>query len=666
MGLPGLLALACAGSPTGGPVDGGKDVAEVVGREAVGERRGGELVELRVADLVPADIGWTLPCEEPGSLGCSCVGGGDCHSGWCVMHLGERVCSQTCVEECPIGFACNEMPGPDGVPAFVCTSLHPSLCLPCTGSEQCAGFGGGKCVSHGPEVGSFCGSVCGEGTACPPGYECREAEVVEGLTLEQCVLLAGECGCSAPAVAGQLQTACSQSNEHGLCGGWRACAASGLTSCSAPTPMAELCDGVDNDCNGLTDDGNLCNDGNDCTEDSCAGTAGCQHQPTTGNVCVDNDACTYEDQCQAGVCLGVPVVCDDSNPCTDDSCLSDAGCLFQPNSEPCEDDANPCTEDLCVAGKCAHPAGSEGTVCADDGAPCTEDLCTAGACLKVAGNNGAACEDDGDPCTADICEGGKCSHPAANEGAVCDDDGEPCTMHLCAAGTCMKMAGNDGAVCEDDGDSCTVDLCAEGACTHPPGNNGALCADDGDPCTLDQCSGGQCLHPKGNNGAACDDGQFCTLDDYCLDGLCYGGALNSECYGACGNQKCGYGEDALTCPVDCGPCGDGVCGNHEMGPNGGSCPMDCLPPCGDGKCQGGEGYQSCPIDCGGCGDGLCGLNESPENCLGDCPLACGNGQCEPGEGPTVCPADCLPPCGDGICNWGENPHNCPADSPQPA
>ena len=191
-------------------------------------------------------------------------------------------------------------------------------------------------------------------------------------------------------------------------------------------------------------------------------------------------------------------------------------------------------------------------------------------------------------------------------------------------------------------------------------DTGGTC-DDGDPCTVDTYAEGVCFHVPGNDGEPCDDDDSCTLDDHCMAGECVAGEYELVCLGACGDGKCVYIEDAASCPVDCGWCGDGVCGLNENGPDGGTCPKDCLAACGDGKCEGGENVEYCQVDCGGCGDGFCGLNESPQTCPGDCPPACGNAECEGGETPELCPADCLPPCGDGICQWGQNPYNCPED-----
>ena len=49
-------------------------------------------------------------------------------------------------------------------------------------------------------------------------------------------------------------TTCTTTNEHGSCEGQRSCAASGLSACTAATPQAEVCDGLDNDCDGDSDE----------------------------------------------------------------------------------------------------------------------------------------------------------------------------------------------------------------------------------------------------------------------------------------------------------------------------------------------------------------------------------------------------------------------------
>lgn len=212
----------------------------------------------------------------------------------------------------------------------------------------------------------------------------------------------------------------------------------------------------------------------------------------------------------------------------------------------------------------------------------------------------------------------------------------------------------------DNGNPCTQGRCDPSkGCLQDPLD--IPCEDDDDPCTEDRCIQGVCVHRPGNNGEPCDDGNDCTGDGRCSSGLCLPGAKLPHCLSACGDGQCLIDETAENCPVDCGFCGDGICGMHEAGVNGGTCPQDCLAQCGDGECQGGENPVDCPWDCGGCGDGMCGLNETPQSCPVDCPPNCGNGLCEMFEGPGVCPVDCMPVCGNSLCEGGENPFVCPLD-----
>jgi cysteine-rich repeat protein len=115
----------------------------------------------------------------------------------------------------------------------------------------------------------------------------------------------------------------------------------------------------------------VCDDVNLCTDDSCSPASGCVFSPNT-DPCDDGDACTTGDSCSAGVCSpGAPLVCDDTNLCTDDSCNPASGCVFAPNTDPCDDGDACTTPDICSAGVCA-PGGP--LVC-DDANACTEDSC---------------------------------------------------------------------------------------------------------------------------------------------------------------------------------------------------------------------------------------------------------------------------------------------------
>ena len=362
---------------------------------------------------------------------------------------------------------------------------------------------------------------------------------------------------------------------------------------------AEICDGVDSDCDGQDDQTlpALCDDHNDCTTDLCRGATGCANTARKG-ACDDGNQCNGDDECVAGLCVGSSAVtdCDDHNPCTADQCDPATGeCLHDAVTGACQD-GDPCTlEDFCLDGTCWAGLGRLGC---DDLDPCTADVCTPGEGCEH-GNQAGPC-DDKNPCTVgDACLGGKCQPGGA---ALSCEDLNSCTDDSCVPGTGCLNAPKDGGC--DDGDACTEgDICVEGQCTggasvcdcqktddcwgHEDGDwcNGVLVCNtkthrcEVDPTSIVKCNPAQngpcrenrcdpkvglCSLVHLNEAGFCDDSNGCTSEDHCIAGVCTGKTCESrglECYqGQC--VVCAPKCDGKTCGADgcggqCGACKDG-------------------------------------------------------------------------------------------------------------
>ena len=512
------------------------------------------------------------PCDE----------NSDCQAGWCVDHMGDSVCTIDCVEECPDGWLCEQIgTGPDV--GYFCISPYTHLCRPCQTSADCKAATGVEdvCLVLGPQ-GSFCGADCSESEVCPGGYSCVEAVTAERGAVTQCVPDSGECKCTDKAVSLGLGAACHTENEFGVCAGLRTCSADGLGECDAPVAAMELCNGVDDDCSGEVDDGefvdgafaNLCDDGNDCTEDSCGGEAGCSWQPLAEGECQDGDPCTIADLCVSGLCLsGGNLNCDDNNICTDDWCNPMEGCVNDANQVACDDgdactmgdtcsggecigggeapgcdDANVCTSDDCDAQSgCTHeviPGCCNDNVECADGDACTNDVCVANGCKNTfmpgcCKANGDC--DDGDFCTEDTCQNNVCFNAPIPDCCKVDlecSDGNACTSDKCIANLCKNssIAGccKTNQDCLDD-DPCTEDVCQGENCLNKIVLGCCktnLACDDGNPCTGDSCQGNLCQHdviPECCiNDVACNDNDACTLDK-CIASHCEHGDIQGCC-----------------------------------------------------------------------------------------------------------------------------------------
>jgi cysteine-rich repeat protein len=306
-----------------------------------------------------------------------------------------------------------------------------------------------------------------------------------------------------------------------------------------------------------------CDDNNVCTTDSCDLVTGCLHEAVEGS-CDDGNPCTTVDECQAGACVGTGIAdCHDSNVCTDDWCDPQVGCGHTMNTAPCNDDDICTIGDHCELGVCISAAG---LVC-NDSNPCTDDACVPGVGCEFVPNQ-EECDDD-NPCTqSDLCSSGIC---AGNVATDCDDlvfctkdwcspingcihealDAIPCddfsactTVDMCVTGACIGAVPPD---CEDN-EFCTDDSCDPVlGCTNEP--NTLTCDDDDILTTDDVCTNGICtgLSDLDEDGVA-DDG---------YDGPCTGGAAiacNDNCPGLFNDSQLdgdsdGTGDACDNCPL---------------------------------------------------------------------------------------------------------------------
>lgn len=251
------------------------------------------------------DIGDETPeidCEEtPGAFGCPCDGNDQCDSGYCVPSKnGPNICTELCIENCPTGFNCQLVTLGSSDPTFVCIEEDISLCRPCDKTDDCSagGFGqpGDRCVTFGAFEGAFCGTACIANEDCAEGYACQEmAEAETGHSVNQCVPDTGVCECSPRAIIEGASTTCVVDE---ICFGQRVCTVEGLTECSAEPPTEEICDGQDNNCNGIIDEGFDNHDGDtfaDCVDDDDDNDSvldekdNCQFTPNVDQLDADGD-----------------------------------------------------------------------------------------------------------------------------------------------------------------------------------------------------------------------------------------------------------------------------------------------------------------------------------------------------------------------------------------
>ncbi len=498
--LAGLLTTACG--QTAAPATGdGPDVQFQIdiqlkldsgGKDgALGDAPHDQLTSIDAATDAAAPDGGsdaaTQKCEFPanpqaGEAGAVCATSSDCNSGFCVDAPTGKVCSYTCFDCCPTGFACNPYAG-NGA-SLVCQAVGLDLCRPCDADAACAKDGSGALCVHYGDTGSFCGSACVDDSDCPAGFGCALSKGEKG-SAKQCILTQGECPCSSAAIAAGAATTCQLTNSLGACAGQRVCGPAGLSLCPAATPTQEVCgDGVDNDCNGKTDE---------------IGAQGCTLLFTDGDKDGDGKAGS------AGECLCAPVDsytattatdCDDKNPAVSGKALEvcdgmDNNCNGQ-TDEGCDSDGDGyCNAEMQLVGT---PA-----VCPKGGGDCDDsDASVHPGQLEICGNfkdddcdgltdsgpNVSACvpffqdgDGDGYGVGVPVCQCGVKAGYTAVKGGDCNDANA--AVHPGATEICNGVDDNCDGKTDDPGASgCTAYFADGDGDGYGVGASVCLCAPD--------------------------------------------------------------------------------------------------------------------------------------------------------------------------------------------
>lgn len=187
---------------------------------------------------------------------------------------------------------------------------------------------------------------------------------------------------------------CCTTPCNGVC---QACDLSGNGTCitvpdQTPCPDSDLCDGTEVCLSGQCLDGQPldCTNNNPCTVDYCDPALGCMHDPLLdGAPCPNGNPCDGDETCLRGNCaVGDPKDCDDHNLCTEDFCDPASGC-----GHSMLEDGTGCGGGLCGSGVCSMGECmlTDPEMC-DDGDPCTEDWCEPDSgCLHEALPDGYEC-----------------------------------------------------------------------------------------------------------------------------------------------------------------------------------------------------------------------------------------------------------------------------------
>ncbi|MBI5526202.1 MAG: hypothetical protein HY897_07690 [Deltaproteobacteria bacterium] len=425
-----------------------------------------------------------------------------------------------------------------------------------------------------------CSTTCGSGTeTCVAGQwtDCTAAQPKP----EECNCKDDDCDKVTDNVPPGGWGACTAQTPNACKAGTYECKNCKLECVPNQTPGPEECNGVDDDCDGTADNGNP-GGGKPCATGQpgvCAfGTTRCEGGKT---VCVPDkspspEACDgLDNNCNGVVDEGTRNACGLCGDVPDEECNGlDEDCNGPADDgAECGDPAEKCINGECV-GRCVNNECPSGMVCKTAGSGGTGYYC-------LSPCNGVKCDppylcDEGtgtcyDPCTDKQCESGKrcmdgncvaqdCRDSGCPEGMICANGNcqvDPCNVTGCPAGQVCEMGKCEpscAAVSCPVGKTCRGGACVEDPCSYVGCPAGKYCKDG--RCVDDPCAAKNC-----GTGYVCVDGQ--CKDDPCLSVNCPQGQV-------CRGGECFYEntpvEDGGFITPDGGTAADGGQKNDGGGP----------------------------------------------------------------------------------------------------